>query len=58
MDLVQKVKEKKILLVAHRGTCGGNIPCNSLPAFKAAIMAGADMVELDMERSADGVLFV
>ena len=58
MDLVQKVKEKKILLVAHRGTCGGNIPCNSLPAFKAAIMAGADMVELDVERSADGVLFV
>ena len=58
MDILQKVKEKKVLLVAHRGTCGGNIPCNSMQAFKAAVLAGADMVELDVERSADGELFV
>ena len=58
MDLLQKAKEKKVLLVAHRGTCGGNIPCNSLPAFKAALRAGADMIELDVDRSADGVLFI
>lgn len=58
MDILQKVKEKKVLLVAHRGTCGGNIPCNSMAAFKAAVLAGADMVELDVERSLDGELFV
>lgn len=58
MDILQKAKEKKVLLVAHRGTCGGNIPCNSIAAFKAAVLAGADMVELDVERSLDGELFV
>lgn len=58
MDILQKVKEKKVLLVAHRGSCGGNIPCNSMQAFKAAVLAGADMVELDVERSSDGALFI
>lgn len=58
MDILQKVQEKKVLVVAHRGTCGGNIPCNSMQAFKAAVLAGADMVELDVERSADGELFI
>lgn len=58
MDLLKSAQEKKVLLVAHRGTCGGNIPCNSLPAFKAALRAGADMIELDVERSADGELFI
>ena len=58
MDLLQRAKEKKILLVAHRGTCGGNIPCNSMQAFQAAVKAGADMVELDVERTADGELFI
>lgn len=58
MDILQRAKEKKVLLVAHRGTCGGNIPCNSMAAFKAAVLAGADMVELDVERSADGKLFI
>lgn len=58
MDLLQRVNDKKVLIVAHRGVCGGNIPCNSLPAFKAAILAGADMIELDVDRSADGELFI
>lgn len=58
MELLKKAREKKVLLVAHRGTCGGNIPCNSLPAFKAALLAGADMIELDVERSSDGELFI
>ena len=58
MDILQRAKEKKVLLVAHRGTCGGNIPCNSMAAFKAAVLAGADMVELDVERSFDGALFI
>lgn len=58
MDLLKKAEEKKVLLVAHRGTCGGNIPCNSMPAFQAALCAGADMIELDVSKSADGELFV
>lgn len=58
MDLIKLAKEKKVLLVAHRGVCGGNIPANSIPAFKAALLAGADVIELDVEKSADGELFV
>ena len=58
MELLKIVAEKKVLLVAHRGVCGGNIPCNSLQAFQAALLAGADVVELDVERSTDGELFI
>ena len=58
MNILEMAKEKKVLLVAHRGVCGGNIPCNSLQAFQAAINMGADMIELDVENSADGELFI
>lgn len=58
MNLLKAAKEKKVLLVAHRGVCGGNIPCNSLQAFRAAINQGADIVELDVDCSADGELFI
>ncbi len=46
------------LLVAHRGVCGANIPCNTLAAFKIAIDCTADVIELDVSRSLDGELFV
>lgn len=58
MDLLNLVKTKKVLLAAHRGVAGGNIPCNSLQAFQIALNQGADIIELDVERSADGDLFV
>lgn len=58
MNMLEMAREKKILLVAHRGVCGGNIPCNSLQAFQAAVNMGADMIELDAEATADGELFV
>ena len=58
MDLLKRAEEKKVLLVAHRGVCGGNIPCNSLQAFQAAVLAGADVVELDVERTSDRELFI
>ena len=45
-------------LVAHRGVCGANVPCNSITAFKAAINQGADIIELDVARAKDGGLFV
>ena len=45
-----------ILIAAHRGSAGGNIPCNTLPAYELALHDGADIIELDVARSADGVL--
>lgn len=58
MDLLQMAKGKKVLLVAHRGVCGANIPPNSLQAFQIALNQGADVIELDVDCSADGTLFV
>lgn len=43
---------------AHRGMPGGNLPFNSLPAFLAALENGAEIIELDVTRSTDGVLYV
>ena len=43
------------LVIAHRGA-PTEAPGNSLAAFEAAIEAGADMVELDVRRTADSVL--
>ncbi len=49
---------EKMMIVAHRGIAGGNIPCNTIAAYDAALCQGADMIELDVAKSADGVLFV
>ncbi len=46
------------LICAHRGVSGGNIPCNSMAAFSAALAQGADMIELDVTVSRDGKMFV
>lgn len=46
------------LIAAHRGAASGNIPCNTWVAYEAALMQGADIIELDVSRSADGELFV
>ena len=58
MDLLKMANDKKVLLVAHRGSFGGNIPPNSLQAFQLAMNYGADIVELDVDASADGELFI
>ena len=47
---------RSVLIAAHRGTAGGNIPCNTLPAYDLAVRDGADIIELDVARSADSVL--
>jgi glycerophosphoryl diester phosphodiesterase len=44
-------------VVAHRGA-SAHQPENTLAAFEAAVAAGADIVELDVRRSADGALVV
>lgn len=41
------------LVIAHRGA-SRLFPENTLPAFQAAVDAGADILELDVWRSADG----
>jgi glycerophosphoryl diester phosphodiesterase len=45
------------LVIAHRGA-SAYAPENTLPAFELAARQGADMIELDVQRSADGVLVV
>lgn len=56
-DLIELAK-KQIIICAHRGVWGGNIPCNTIPAYDIAIRHGADMIELDVTASADDELFV
>ena len=45
-------------LVAHRGVCGANIPCNSIASYIIALNQGADVVEIDISKSKDGEYFV
>lgn len=45
------------LIIAHRGA-SAYAPENTIRAFELAHTLGADMVELDVQRSADGVLVV
>ena len=56
-DLRQTAKEK-IILVAHRGVAGGNIPCNTITAYETALKQGADMIEIDVNMSKDGTLYI
>ena len=56
--MIQQAAQNRVLLAAHRGVAGGNIPCNSFPAFQGALRQGADIIELDISRSSDGVLYV
>lgn len=51
-------KKRGVLLASHRGYYGGNIPFNSRAAFQIALNHDADIVELDIERTEDGKLFV
>lgn len=55
---IQEAAVQKVLIAAHRGVAGGNIPCNSIPGFQAALHQGADIIELDVAKSRDGVLYV
>lgn len=56
-DIFEKAKEN-IIVVAHRGAAGGNIPCNTLTAYEIALKQGADMIEVDVSCSRDGKLFL
>ncbi len=56
-NLHESAKER-LLIVAHRGTFGGNIPCNVIPAYETALKQGADMIEIDVEMTGDGTLVI
>ena len=56
-NLHQSAKDHR-LIVCHRGATGGNIPCNTLPAFEIALLQGADMIEVDVSCTADHVLCI
>lgn len=56
-DLRQTAKEK-VILVAHRGVAGGNIPCNTITSYETALKQGADMIEIDVTMSKDGKLYI
>lgn len=56
-DLREKAK-KNIIVVAHRGASGGNIPCNTMAAYEIALMQGADMLEIDVDCTRDGELII
>ena len=45
------------LVIAHRGA-SAYAPENTIAAFELAHRQGADMIELDVQQSADGVLVV
>jgi len=45
------------LVIAHRGA-SAYAPENTIAAFELAARQGADMIELDVQRSADGVLVI
>ena len=47
-----------ILIAAHRGMVAGNIPHNSIPAFEAALLQGADILETDVTLSGEGTPFI
>ncbi len=56
-NLLEKAKEN-IIVVAHRGASGGNIPCNTMASYEIALKQGADMIEVDVSCSRDGKLFL
>lgn len=58
-SILENRKEKgSPFLVAHRGVCGANVPCNTIAAYIIALTQGADVVEIDVSKSKDGEYFV
>jgi glycerophosphoryl diester phosphodiesterase len=45
-------------VLSHRGLSGGDEPENTLAAFTSAVARGVEGIELDVRRTADGVLVI
>lgn len=56
--LKAEIEKKRLLIAAHRGKSGGNILGNTIPGFKAALQEGADILEMDVVQSIDGIFYV
>lgn len=54
---LREAAAERIIIAAHRGASGGNIPCNTIAAYDIALSHGADMIEIDANMSADGTLY-
>jgi glycerophosphoryl diester phosphodiesterase len=61
MDFYERVLElkakKAILIAAHRGSSGGSIINNTIPAYECALRQKADILEIDTAMSKDGVFY-
>jgi glycerophosphoryl diester phosphodiesterase len=57
-DIIRDTAKNGLLIAAHRGVAGGNIPCNSMASYETALVQGADILEIDIAKSNDGELFV
>ena len=53
-----KSKTGRTLIESHRGMEGGDVPENSWPAIQMGHQLGADLIEVDVQLSQDGVAFV
>lgn len=52
------LSQGRVLVAAHRGSWGGSIFPNTIPAFENALVQGADIIEMDVVKSIDGEFFV
>ncbi|MDF2722308.1 MAG: hypothetical protein K0Q59_1983 [Paenibacillus sp.] len=55
--LNDKIDRHRVLIAVHRGSSGGNIIENTIPAYKTAIQLGGDLIEADVVKSTDGVFY-
>lgn len=55
--IMDAIKEKGILIAAHRGTCGANVVQNTCLAYKNSLLHGADMIEVDAFKTTDGIFY-
>ena len=55
--ILEEKNKNKVLVASHRGTNGGSIVQNTILAYKNALMHGADIIEMDVIRSTDGVFY-
>lgn len=54
MDKLQNMDNKEVLIASHRGKFCSSVMENTSLAFLLAVGQGADMVEMDLEKTKDG----
>ena len=51
-------KKERFLIIAHRGVFAGNIVENTIEAVNASFLSGADIADIDVLPSKDGVFYL